>query len=141
MGYSNPEYQARYEVPLALNTSLGTFTASGSNALTSVLGGALPKFIRRTRLNKLRFVCRTIPNASATGLTAIVLNGTTTVGTAVLTTATANQNIDLTITGTTGVNVYSRDTAPTINIVGTATASGGALGAYDLYAEAQEQPE
>ena len=138
MSYSDGSFQSRYLLNVDNDYSLTTFTASGANALTQP-GLALPKFVRRTKVNKIQLVCRTIPNAGATGLKAVFLNGTSTMGEVTLTTATAGQRLDGTVTAANAV--YSLGSNPTLNVIGTATASGGAVGVFDIFFECQEQPD
>jgi hypothetical protein len=59
-------------------------------------------------------------------------------GTAVLTTATADQHIDVTIT-TAANNVIAADAQLLVGITGTATASADVNGSWDVWAEVQEE--
>lgn len=136
MGYSDAQFNAR---PLSLvsdNTSWGTATASSAtgHVLSTVV--ELPKFIRRTKINAVRLKVRTIPNAASTALVAHLLNGTNTAGTAVLTTAALSADVNFTLT--TASCTWAADGEPTISLTGTATASGAANGAYDVFLETQE---
>lgn len=97
----------------------------------------LPKFIRKSQVNAIRLRCTTIPNAAATALKLSFLNGTDTFGTAVITTATADQVIDVTID--TDYNVFAADGQPTVSISGTATATNDSVGDFDIWAEVQEE--
>lgn len=138
MSYSDPKFYSRAYVLVKDRVSLGTATASGSAGYTLSDVVELPKFPRRTVVNKIRLKCTTIPNAASTGLTARFMNGTDTAGTAVLTTATVGQSIDFTMN--TSYNTFTADAEPTMNLVGTSTASGAAAGAFDIFFEQQELP-
>ncbi len=139
MSYSDQKYYSRPLLLVADTRSFGTATASGAAGHTLSDVVELPKFIRRTQLGTVRLKVRTIPNAASTALTAIFLNGTNTYGTAVLTTATAGQTIDFTVT-TSAYSTFTAGAEPTINLVGTSTASGAACGIYDVFIESQERP-
>lgn len=138
MSYTDPMFHARPQVLVADTRSFGTATASGAAGYTLSDVVELPRFLRRTRLNAVRLKVRVIPNAAATGLIASLLNGTTTVGTAVLTTAALGATIDFTLTSS--LSTFTASTEPTISLVGTSTASGGAAGSYDIFYEQQELP-
>lgn len=138
MSYSDPKYAARSLALVGAAASFGTATASGAAGHTlSDVYTRLPKFKRRTKITAVRFNCTTIPNASSTGLIASLNNGTNVIGTAVLTTATAGQVLDLTITSEAN-SIVAADTEPTFSLVGTSTASAAACGAYDIWFETQE---
>jgi hypothetical protein len=137
MGYSDQKFYSR---PLQLwgqavdfGLSVAT-TVAVTDAVTQ-----LPKFIRKSQVNAIRLRCTTIPNADATALTVSVLNGTSTMATAVITTATADQHIDATVVTTNDVNVFAADAQPTISITGTATATDDSMGDFDIWAEVQEE--
>lgn len=134
MGYSNPEYQTRQLVNIGMIT--GTATASGTNALT---GGDLkftpPKFVRKTKINTVRFESAIATPANWTGLVFKVLNGTSTVGTS---TASGTAQQVLTPTLTAALCTFAADANPTFEINGTSTASGQSLGTYNIFAEVQE---
>jgi hypothetical protein len=138
MSYSGPEFAVRHKSLIDNDYTFGTFTGAGTaaNTLTSP-GLALPAFIRRQKLTNIQFVCRTIPNAAATDLKAILLNGTNTAAVVTLTTATAGQSLTGTVTDSNAT--FSAGTTPTFKVTGTATASGGAVGVYDVFFETQEQ--
>jgi hypothetical protein len=137
MSYSGPEYNVRHKVMVDNDYSFGTSTAAGtaSNSFATV-GLGLPTFLRRQTLTGLQLVCRTIPNAAATALKAYIMNGTTTAAEVTLTTATAGQSLTGTVTATNAT--FAADVKPTITVIGTATASGGALGVYDIFFETKE---
>lgn len=137
MSYTDSKYYTRPQILVGDNRSFGTATASGAAGFTLSTLTELPKFIKRTQINTVRLKVRTAPNAAATGLIATFLNGTNVYGTAVLTTATAGQTVDFTVT--TGSNgTFAAAAQPTISLVGTSTASGGTAGAYDIFFEARE---
>lgn len=136
MGYSDAKYNTRVFKLVSPNTSWGTATAGNStgHVLSTVV--ELPKFKRRTAVTAVRLRVRTIPNAASTALIAYLLNGTNTAGSAVLTTAASSADVDFTLT--TASCTWAADGEPTISLVGTATASGAANGAYDVFFEETE---
>ena len=136
MGYSDAKYTSRQFALASDNTSWGTATASGAAGHTLSTVVELPVFKRRTQVTAVRLKVRTIPNAASTALVGILLNGTSTAGTAVLTTAALSANVDFTLT--TASCTWAVDGEPTISLVGTSTASGAANGAYDVFLETQE---
>lgn len=138
MSYTDQKYYGRPQILVGDNRSFGTATASGAAGFTLSTLTELPKFIKRTQLNTVRLKVRTAPNAAATGLIAIFLNGTNTHGTAVLTTATAGQTVDFTNVNSGSYGTFTSGAQPTLNLVGTSTASGGTAGAYDIFFEARE---
>jgi hypothetical protein len=135
MGYSDPKFYSRKQTLMGAALSLSTATASGAIANSDV--AALPKFIRRSQVNNFELVVRTIPNAASTALKVSILNGTNTIGTAILTTATLGQTVSGVVTSTTN-NIFAAGTSATANLAGTATASAAANGAYDFIFEVQE---
>jgi len=140
MAYSDQKFYVRPLLLWGQAVSFGTATASsttGHNVTDSVK--QLPNFKRRCVVNKLYLHCTTIPDTGSTALKASFLNGTTTFGTVILTTATADQ--ELTVTIDTDYNVISSGVQPTVTITGTATASADVAGSYDIWAEVQELPE
>ena len=138
MSYTDQKYYMRPQILEGDNRSFGTATASGAAGFTLSTLTELPKFIKRTQINQIRLKVRTAPNAAATGLIAIFLNGTNTHGTAVLTTATAGHTIDFTTLNSGSYSTFTAGSQPTISLVGTSTASGGTAGAYDIFFEARE---
>lgn len=138
MSYTDSKYYVRPQILVGDNRSFGTATASGAAGFTLSTLTELPKFIKRTQINVVRLKVRTAPNAGATGLTAIFLNGTNTHGTAVLTTATAGQTVDFTTVNSGSYGTFTSGDQPTLKLVGTSTASGGTAGAYDIFFEARE---
>ncbi len=138
MSYTNPEFQGRVQVLVGDARSFGTATASGAAGHTLSDVTELPKFIRRTAVNAARLKVRTIPNANSTGLIARLMNGTNTAGTAVLTTAALGATVDFTMNKS--YNTFTAGSEPTINLVGTSTASAAACGAYDIFFEQRELP-
>lgn len=138
MSYSDGKFYSRPLVLVGDNRSFGTATASGAAGFTLSTITELPKFNNRCTVNLIRLKVRTAPNAAATGLQAIVLNGTDTANVAVLTGGTAGQSIDFTTVS--AYSTYGSNTQPTIKLIGTSTASGGTAGAYDIFMEIQERP-
>lgn len=168
MGYSDQKFYTRNFEDVVLGSAVGTITASGSNSLVGVL--RLPKFLRRTAINKIRVYVATAPAANLTVTKLAFLNGTNTFAVATIGTNTAGVSVDATVIATFGgVAASGTDLAvplttstmpngltmvkeagtntnaiiaagvqPTINAEGTGTASGQAVGTYDIWFEAQE---
>lgn len=137
--YSDQKFYSRVLIPAGFALSFGT--ATNATSVAAATTGVLTKFKRKISISAIRLRCTTIPNASATVLKASFLNGTSTFGTAVLTTATATtggQWLDGVITSAANA-VLAADTQPTITSSGTFTASGDAIGSYDVYFEVTEQ--
>ena len=136
MAYPDQKYYAR---PLQL---WGSAVDMGLSVATTVArtdaAVGIPKLIRKSQVNAIRLRVDTIPNASATALVASFVNGTDTFGTVTLTTATADEFLDVTITSTANA-VIAADVQVTVNIAGTATATDDVLGDYDIWAEVQEE--
>lgn len=136
MSYSQDKFNDR---ALHLKVAAHSFgTATGTSVATTAVAAKTPIYIRRTEVTGGKFFCTTIPNAAATALILHVMNGTDTVGTCVLTTATASQNLPLVIT-TQSNATFAAGVGPTYKITGTATASADALGAYDISLEEGER--
>lgn len=136
MGYSDPKFYARELNLVAVAASFGTATANSATGANATAVAALPKFFRKTTVNKVRLRCTVIPNASSTALVASFVNGTNTFATVTLTTATVGQFLDGVVTASNAT--IAADAAPTINLTGTATASAAANGSYDVLFETQE---
>ena len=134
MAYDDQKYYTRQPNLWGQAVDFGTAPATAVAVTDAVK--QLPKVFRKTKVNKIRLRCTTIPNAAATALKVSFLNGTSTFGTAVVTTATVDQSIDATITEANAV--LDADSQPTVSISGTATASGDSLGDFDIWAETQE---
>lgn len=134
MSYSDQKFYARPCVSLA-SGSFGTATAASATGinLSSVI--YLPQFLQKTNVTKVQLVCTTAIANGSTAVKAHFMNGTATMGTAVLTTATAGQVI---ITSISTNNTFTASSGMTINLTGTATASGAANGSYIVAVEAQE---
>lgn len=165
MGYSDQKYYDRQGNLVAdSNVASGTFTASvaaatGTAALTSFV---VPTFKRTTKVYGASLVVKT---ANKIGTMVVsILNGTTTIGTltssstatagtelifTILNTASLSTNTQTitaanglvttnTLTNTTDWTVVASNTAPTFVVVGSATASGDTLGAYEVFFTAQE---
>ncbi len=137
MSYSDNKFYTNQFCNQATARTFGTATASGTAGHTLSDVAELPKFINRTALTAMRLKVTTIPNASSTALVATLLNGTSAIGTAVLTTATLGATVDFTIT-TAANGTLAAGTEPTISLVGTSTASGAACGAYDIFIKSNE---
>src|SRR5579859_467736 len=165
MGYSDQKYyDSQGNIVADSNVATGTFTASVAAATgTAVLTPfALPTFKRTTKIFGADLVVKT---ANKIGTVVIsMLNGTTTIGT-LTASSTASAGTDLTFTilntasvstntqtitfsnGSTTTNtvtttkdwtVIASNTAPTFVVVGSATASGDTLGAYEIFFTTQE---
>lgn len=130
--YTDPQFHAPQVVVAGFAVSFGTSTASGANALTPTT--ALPSAIGKTRVRKVRMVTTTIPHASNAGLKATFLNGTDAFAEVVLTTSTANQQLDGVITSEANA-ILADKTKIAVALAGTSTASGVVLGAYDILFE------
>lgn len=138
MGYADQKFYSRKFMPVGFNVDYGTGTGTGSDDYTmSDVHAPIPKFERRSKVSAFRFRCTTAPEADATSLVAAVKSGTNTFGTAVLTTATADQIVDGVITSAAN-SVVGTDVQPTIDLVVTSTGTDDALGDYDVWFEVQE---
>ncbi len=137
MAYNHPRFDARSMVPVGFTLNLGTSTGAGtaSNSRADLVA-TLPEFIRRTQVTAFKMRNITATNGSATDVIAYLMNGTTTAGQITLTTATSDQW--LTGTMTVANAVFAADVQPTITVIGTATASAGSLGDYDIWFEQRE---
>jgi hypothetical protein len=134
MAYSDQKFYTRQYGAVAFAADLGTATGATINKADAA---QLPKFKRRTEITAIRLRCTTIPNAAATSLKLSFLNGTNTFGTAIVTTATADQWVDGVITSAANAKIAA-DGEPTVTVTGTATASGDSLGDFDIYFERNE---
>lgn len=151
MAYTDPTFNTTIEEYVVGNPNnpitLGTTTASGANTFTGTAGSAagngvwlLPKFKQDTLINNIRVRIGTAPAANVTVLTLTFLNGTNTIGQAVVGTNTAGVNVDATMTALstasngalTGGARCTAGTEPTMVVTATGTASGQALGSYAL---------
>ena len=136
MGYSDQKFYNRVWARAAYAASFGTATASATDGANTTPAVYFPQFDRRTAINALKMVVTTIPDSGSTALKASFKNGTNTFATVTLTTATAGQVLDGTIN--TSYNTFTADSAPTVVVTGTATASADAQGAYSIDFEQQE---
>ena len=136
MSYSDQKFYARVYAKVQQACSFGTTTASSATGADTTPTCYLPQFDRRTKLNAVKMTVTVIPDAGSTALKAHFLNGTDTFSVVTLTTATAGQ----VLTGVmdTSYNTFAADSAPTVKVTGTSTASADAQGAYDIYFEQQE---
>lgn len=139
MSYSDQKFYTNQFVNVANARSFGTATASSTTGAVLSDVVELPKFIKRSVITACRLKVTTIPNAASTALIATLLNGTNAIGTAVLTTAALGATVDFTIT-TASNGTLTAATEPTISLVGTATASAAANGAYDVFFQFNELP-
>lgn len=149
MAYVDPTFQTvieEYVVGTPQSpVSLGTTTASGANTFTGTAGSAagngvwlFPQFKNDTLIKNIRVRIGTAPAANVTSTTITFLNGTNTIGQAVIGTNTAGANVDATMTAlstdshgvATGGARVTAGTEPTITVTATGTASGQALGTY-----------
>jgi hypothetical protein len=156
MAYSDPtfnsnDYQTFVGTP-ATPAGLGTTTASGSNSFSggSQTGNGiwvLPKFFNPTNITNIRVQILTAPAANVTGLTLAFLNGTATIGSALVGTNTAGQTVDATMASTTvdshGVTtspawITTAGVQPTMVTIGTGTASAQAFGTYAVQIQTKD---
>jgi hypothetical protein len=139
MSYSDPKYDARVMVPVVLGSAVGTLTFTASaHAKTNSAVYRLPKFLKRTKVNAVRVKVGTAPVAGVVSSKLIFKNGTNTFAVATIGTNTAGSTVDATMTSTNAV--LAADTEPTVDLLGTGTASEtGVAGTFDIYFETQEQ--
>lgn len=131
--YADPQFQVEQLIPVAFAVSFGTATASAATGINEAdCVPSMPKFIQRTQVKNIRLRCTVIPDAGSTAVKASFMNGTATFGTAILTTATADQFIDATITSVAN-SVFADDGQVVVKLTGTATASADANGTYDVW--------
>ena len=132
MAYSDPKFQIAYERIVLQATSFGTATAASAVGCDLDLSAVaiLPKFIRRVEVKAIRVRCTVIPDAGSTAVKLHFLNGTSTFGVVTLTTATAGQWIDGTVTASNAI--IAANDQPTCKTTGTATASADAMGTYEI---------
>ena len=133
--YSDPNFTVKQFYPAALAVAISTATASGTAGHTLSAVIPMPKFPQRTEIQKIRVRCAVIPNAASTAVTLNFLNGTNTFGVVTLTTATAGQWLEGVITASNAI--IADDVVPTVNMLGTSTASAAASGTYDVWLETQ----
>jgi len=131
--YTDPSLQVVHFDQVQPATSFGTATAASAVGCDFTGVGALPKFTKRLKVSKVRFKCTVIPDSGSTAVKAHLLNGTNTFAVVTLTTATAGQWLDGTVTSANAT--IDADVVPTINTTGTATASADAMGTYEVYFE------
>jgi len=131
--YTDPSLQASHFAQVQPATSFGTATAASATGCDLTGVGALPKFTKRIKVDKVRFKCTVIPDAGSTAVKANLLNGTNTFAVVTLTTATAGQWLDGVVAAANAT--INADVVPTINTTGTATASADAMGTYEIYFE------
>ncbi len=136
MSYSNQMYDARKLSMVLYAASFGTTTASSATGANTSPTVYFPKFERRTKINKVQMIVTTIPDDGSTALKANFLNGTATFATVALTTATAGQVLEGTVTASNAT--FTASSAPTVTVTGTSTASADAQGSYTVFFEAQE---
>jgi hypothetical protein len=142
MAYTDPQYQIFQRQALGnVNSGLALSTATATASATQTITGAFkfPTFLRPLNFNNIRTYVVMAPAAGITNLTFNFLNGTSTIATANVSTLTAGQFVDATITGVT-IDSHGNPTgpdlittigfSPTVNCTYTATASGSSLGSY-----------
>src|SRR5579885_1305062 len=102
MAYPDPQFNSPAQEGLVGTPNncvlLGTTTASGANTFTGTAGSAagngvfrFQKWVNPTKVNNIRVYIGTAPASNVTNLTLNFLNGTATVGSAVIGTNTAGQ--------------------------------------------------
>jgi hypothetical protein len=151
MAYPDPQFNAPAQESVVGTpnnpVSAGTTTASGTNSFAVAAGtggnGAFvfPKWVNPTKVNSIRVYVGTAPASNVTGLLFTFLNGTNTVGSALIGTNAANTTVDATLASNTFGSTGAL-TSPTIFtttngqmgivITGTGTASAQALGSYAI---------
>ena len=136
MSYSDGKFQARVMNLVSPSTSWGTSTASSATGHNTTGVVVLPKFIRATEVGAIRMRCTVIPDAGSTAVKANFLNGTNTFGVVTLTTATAQAQLDGVMTAANAS--FAADGQPTVNLVGTATATADASGSWEIWFENKE---
>lgn len=139
MAYSDGKFYARPFVPVAFGTNVGTATATASGHAVTISGVArLPKYPKRVKINVVRVAIGTAPGAALTTSKLIFKNGTDTFAVATIGTNTAGVVVDATVTASNAT--LADDTQPTVDFLGTSTASANtAAGVYDIWFETQEQ--
>jgi hypothetical protein len=151
MAYQDPMHNVTFQETVigggpSLGVSLGTITTNGTATYTGTLGTQvngtfrLPVFKNPVNVLGIRVYTTTAPGNGVTGLVGYFLNGTTTFGTATLSTTVGY--VDATLSalsvGSNGAQtggVYFTSTSsnePTMNLVGIGTASGSSLGSYSV---------
>ena len=152
MGYSDQKY---YDRPLvgkaAAAVAYGTATASGtaSNSLAQPAATVLPVYLRRTKVIGVEVVCVTAEGATQVGpINLTILNGTATLASVAVQTATVGQVFYVSTSTTPAGAVYNGANATfaafagaSSALIGTFTASGATSGTWDIWLEAQEQPD
>lgn len=135
MAYSDQKYYTRQPVKVSDNLDLGTSTASGANTLAVTEGDIFDPF-RKTRILSVKAYVVTAADTGSTDWQLEVLNGTDTAAVIVLTTQTAGSWVDGTVTAANAL--FGTDTAFTLQVTGTATASGDSAADVDLWFEVRE---
>ena len=147
MAYTDVINNSRFQIPL-IPALVGVGTSTGAGTATNTLVAAINpiqrRFIRPVQVNAIKVYVGTAPVAGATGVTMAFMNGTSTFATAVVGTNTATSWVDATVTSslsklfTVGTDGTATNVNPTINMIGTATASGLAFGTYLIDVEVSE---
>jgi hypothetical protein len=140
MGYSDQKYYARPLVKVASAVAFGTSTGAGtaSNSLAQPTGTYLPQYIRRTQITGVKVVAATAIAANANPVSLNLINGTNTFAAVAVGTATQGQTFSGVVTASNAV--FAAGGQPTMNLIGTWTASGGTSGTWDIYFEQEELP-
>lgn len=132
MGYSDQKYLADISVPLAVvGTGVYTSIASGAVGTVTAITSKTAVAFRTMNLKGGYLTVTTAPSSTLQPCTVAVMDGTSTLATAVVTTLTAGQTAAFTVVTS---SVTAADSL-TVNEYGTATAStasGGKTGAYDI---------
>ena len=164
MAYTDSNYNTRVthyvsgtpQIPLSLASN--TYTASGMNTIGAGTTGnnfVLPAFFRPTKLLNVIVYVGTAQKAGlpAAGVTLNVMNGASVAATVTVSTAAGTAGAYLVGTGIAGANIFgtavttgsalvgTSSVVPTIQVVGSATASADTYGAFALAFETQEQFE
>lgn len=151
MAYVDPNFQVATQEGIigGVNNffTLGTTTASGTNTFAVAAGSSgnggflFPKWIQPTQVKNLRVYIGTAPASNVTAATMTFLNGTNTVGQAVIGTNTAGVAVDATMTAlstdshgvVTGGPLFTGSNGQmSVTVTAVGTASGQALGSYAI---------
>ncbi len=144
MGYADQKFYAR-ELNMVTESSqnFGSSTATASGAvITTTAAAKLKQYIRKTNIQNIRVAVDTASNVAQTTPTLVFLNGTSTFGVVTLGTGTSTAGNVVSGVMTSSNAAIAAGVAPTVNVLGTSTASnsGVANGSYTVYFEEQEMP-
>jgi hypothetical protein len=141
MSYTDQKYFNITQSAVVLNSNAGTSTSTASGqAVTTTSVMRLPKFIRRSQINAIRVAIDSAPTAGYSAQSLVFLNGTATLGVVNIGASAVGASVDAVITSAN--SVVPAGIQPTVNFIGTATASGSAPvnGNYSVYWEVEPLP-